>query len=229
MNLTVAITTFDRIQYLRESFEQVIDHPRITEIILMDDCSDLEIFKQVEALKALSPKFKVYRQAKNRGMGYNKYSAVAHASNDWVILFDSDNVLTPSYVDAIPKELSEKAIYQPAFAKPHFDFRQYAGKSYPTFSTVNVFIKQPMFFTMVNACNYVVNRNEYLRVYQENPEHRASDTVWMFYLWLKAGNDLYVVPGMEYEHRVHDQSGFLQDAAYNLKKAEEVRKLIMAL
>lgn len=229
MNLTLSITAFNRLQYLRESFEQVIDHPRITEIILMDDCSDMEIFKQIESLKDMSPKIKVYRQAQNRGMAYNKYSAVAHASNEWVILFDSDNVLTPEYIDALPKQLSEKAIYQPDFAKPHFDFRQYAGKSYPRFSTVNVFIKQPMFFTMVNACNYVVNRNEYLRVYQENTDHKASDTVWMFYLWLKAGNNMYVVPGMEYEHRVHPASGFLQDAPYNMNQAEKVRKLIMAL
>lgn len=229
MNLTLAITTFNRFQFLRESFEQVIDHPRITEIILMDDASDPEIFYNILGLKELSPKIKVVRQARNRGMGYNKYAAVGHSINEWVILFDSDNVLTPAYIDAIPYQLSEKAIYQPDFAKPHFDFRQYAGKSYPRFSTVNVFIKQPMFFTMVNACNYVVNRNEYLRVYQENKEHKASDTVWMFYLWIKAGNNMYVVPGMEYEHRVHAASGFLQDAPYNMKQAEKVRKLIMTL
>lgn len=227
MNLTLAITCYNRIQYLKESFAQVINHPRITEIILMDDCSDMEIFKQVEGLKALSPKIKVYRQAANRGMGRNKADAISYAENEWVVLFDSDNIIGNDYIDALPMDLMQQAIYQPDAAMPHFDFRKFRGVS---FTRVNsALIKQPMFNTMLNACNYVVHRDEYLRVYEENPAHKASDTVWMAYLWLKAGNGFYVVPRMEYFHRVHDQSGFLADVDYNMRKAEEVRKLIMQL
>lgn len=228
MNLTLAITTFNRFQYLRESFEQVIDHPRITEIILMDDASDPEIFYNILGLKELSPKIKVVRQARNRGMGFNKYAAVSHASNEWVILFDSDNVLTPAYVEALPRDLMVQVIFHPDFAKPNFDFTKYRGGGYRA-DKIRKLIKEPMLNTMLNACNYVVNRDEYLRIYQENPDHKASDTIWMAYLWLKAGNGFYVVRGMEYEHRVHPASGFLQDASYNMNQAEKVRKLIMAL
>lgn len=228
MNLTLAITTFDRIQYLRESFEQVIDHPRITEIILMDDCSDLAIYKKIEELKELSPKIKVYRQAKNRGMGRNKADAISYAENEWCILFDSDNIIGNHYIDALPLSLMKRVIYHPDAALPNFDFRKYRGGGYMT-DKIRKLINEPMFNTMLNACNYVVNRDEYLQVYQENPEHKASDTVWMAYLWLKAGNGFYVVPRMEYDHRVHDQSGFLNDVDYNMKQAEKVKKLIMAL
>lgn len=228
MNLTLAITTYNRFNYLRESFEQVIDHPRITEIILMDDASDPEIFHNILGLKELSSKIKVVRQARNRGMGYNKYTAVGRAANDWVILFDSDNVLTPGYVDALPKDLMVQVIYQPDFAKPNFDFTKYRGGGYRA-DKIRSLIKEPMFNTMLNACNYVVNRDQYLSVYQENADHKASDTIWMAYLWLNAGNGFYVVRGMEYDHRVHPSSGFLQDAPYNMIQAEKVRKLIMAL
>lgn len=228
MNLTLAITTYNRFQYLRESFEQVIDHPRITEIILMDDCSDLAVYKQIEQLKELSTKIKVFRQAQNRGMGRNKADAIGYAKNEWVILFDSDNIIGPDYIDALPIDLMKPVIYHPDAALPNFDFRKYRGGGYKA-HYVRKLINEPMFNTMLNACNYVVNRDEYLNIYQENPKHRGSDTVWMAYLWLKAGNGYYVVPRMEYYHRVHDQSGFLQNAAYNMKKAEEVRKLIMQL
>lgn len=226
MNLTLAITTYNRFQYLRESFEQVISHPRITEIILMDDCSDIHVFKQIEVLKELSPKIKVYRQAKNRGMSRNKADAIGFAENDWVIIFDSDNIIGMDYIDAIPRDLIIQVIFHPDAAMPHFDFRKYRGGGYLIDKIKNL-IKEPLFNTMLNACNYVVNRDEYLRIYQENTEHKASDTIWMAYLWLKAGNGFYVVPGMEYEHRVHDKSGFLQDAAYNMNQVQEVRKLIM--
>jgi len=228
MSLSLCITTYNRLQYLRESFGQVINHPRITEIILMDDCSDMEIFKQIDDLKALSPKIKVFRQVKNRGMGCNKADAISYAENDWCILFDSDNVLTSEYIDALPLDLKLELIYQPSFAKPSFDFRKYAG-GIGWDAGVSIMIKDPMYNTMLNACNYVVNKNEYLRIYQDNPEQKGADTIWMAYLWLKAGNGIYVVPGMEYEHRVHAGSGFLADADYNMKKAEEVRKLIEQL
>lgn len=228
MNLSLCITSFNRFQYLRESFEQVIDHPRITEIILMDDCSDMGIFRQVEALKALSPKIKVYRQAKNRGMSRNKADAVSYAENSWVILFDSDNVLFPNYIDSLPILDDEKIMFQPEFARPNFDFRKYKGKSFD-YRNAPLYIKEPMFNTMCNACNVVVHRDEYLRVYEENPEHRASDTIWMLYLWWKVGNHLYVVPGMQYDHRVGSHSGFLADADYNFKQADKVKKMIMAL
>lgn len=228
MELSLCITTFNRFTYLPESFAQVINHPRITEIILMDDCSDMETFKQVEGLKSLSPKIKVYRQAANRGMGRNKADAISYAENEWALIFDSDNIIGEDYINALPIDLMQQVIYQPDAAMPHFDFRKFRGGGYRADKIRNL-IKQPMFNTMLNACNYVVHRDEYIRIYQENPEHKASDTVWMAYLWLKAGNGFYVVPRMEYFHRVHDQSGFLADVDYNMKKSEEVRKLIMQL
>jgi len=229
MNLSLCITTYNRFKFLRESFEQVINHPCITEIILMDDCSDLAVFKQIEGLKQLSPKIKVFRQAKNRGMGRNKADAISYAQNEWVIIFDSDNVMTPAYIDALPLDLSRHIIYQPEFARPQFDFRilrqnrdHYVGKE-------NIPEKIPMFWTMMNACNYVVNRDEYVRLYQDNTDQKGADTIWMAYLWLKAGNGFLITKDMQYDHRVHAGSGFLADCDHNIKKAEEVKRLILQL
>jgi hypothetical protein len=81
----------------------------------------------------------------------------------------------------------------------------------------------------MNTCNYLVNREEYLKIYQHNPEMKGTDTIWFNYLWLKAGNSFYVVPGMEYYHRVWEGSGFLADCDYNMKRAKEVKELIKQL
>lgn len=228
MELSLCITTFNRFQYLRESFEQVIHHDRIGEIILMDDCSDMKVFKQIEGLQVISPKIKVYRQAVNRGMGRNKADAISYAQNPWCILFDSDNIITPAYVDAIPLANIPTMIYQPSFAKPAFDFRKYI-KQGVNYVSARSLIYEPMFNTMLNACNYVVNRDKYLQVYQDNPAQKGADTIWMSYLWLKAGYYIYITEGLEYFHRVHDGSGFMADIDHNMKKAEEVKKLILAL
>lgn len=58
---------------------------------------------------------------------------------------------------------------------------------------------------------------------------KATDTIWFSYLWLKSGRLMFIVKDMHYFHRVHKDSGFLQEVDYNMKKAEEIKKMIMEL
>lgn len=232
MTLSLCITNFNRYDLLKESYAQVIDDPRISEIIIVDDCStEPGIKEKVNSLGG--GKVKVFHQVQNRGMSINKRDAIAFASNTWVIIFDSDNIIGPDYLDAFYNQIErdgnnhEGCIYMPDFAKPEFSFKKYAGRTYGAMSRPPV--HEPMGNVMMNCCNFIVNKNEYLRIYKHNPEHICSDTIWFNYLWLKAGNIFYVVPGMEYMHRVHPGSGFMQDANYNMAQSQKVRKMIMAL
>jgi len=243
MNLSLAITTFNRYEFTIESFCQVIDDPRIDDIIILDDCSTDGSFEKLVRHFAGIEKVRVMRQLKNRGMSLNKRDAISFARNEWVIIFDSDNVITPSFIDAFEKSrvLTEsfgevleiddpyyKIIYCPDFASPRFNYLKYSGKIVNRENVKRV-IKDEMGNCLLNTCNCIINRDEYLRVYKPNHEMIATDTIWMNYLWLNAGNWFYVVPDMQYFHRVHPGSGFLEDAAYNMKQAEKIKKMIMAL
>jgi glycosyltransferase involved in cell wall biosynthesis len=232
MKLTLAITTYNRYDMLLESFSQVIDDPRIDEILIMDDCSKDEYWNKIKELPALSPKIKVVRQLENRGMSINKYHAVFNSKNDWVILFDSDNIIEKVYMDSIPEILIPKIIYCPSFSRPHFDYRKFQSKLYsidPDLEGSSRIDSDPMFWCLMNTCNFLVHRDSYLKVWKENKEMIASDSIWFNYLWLKEGNGLCVVRGMEYFHRVHEKSGFSEKMEYNISKAEEVKKKILSL
>lgn len=233
MKLSLAITTYNRYNLTVESFAQVINHPRIDDIVVLDDCSTDGSYEKLRDYFKHDPKVRVIKQANNRGMSLNKRDAVALSNNEYVILFDSDNVIEPGYIDAFFRQIeSDKVvdacvIYMPDFAKPHFDYRKFAGH---TFSVAHhPPVKDNMGNCLMNTCNYIVNRDEYVKHFEHNPDHVCTDTVWFNYLWLKTGNSFYVVPGMEYYHRVHEGSGFLENADYNMKKSEEVRKMIMLL
>lgn len=229
MVLTLAITVYNRYEMLLESFANVIDDDRIDEILIMDDHSDEEYWKKIKDLPAYNPKIKVIRQLQNRGMSVNKRDAIFHSKNDWVIIFDSDNVIGKDYLDALwPKAADRSIIYCPSFAKPEFDYRKYEGQYYYK-KDVKIGIKFTMFNCLLNTCNYVVNREKYLSVWEENNTVGCADTIWFNHLWLKSGNSFYVVPNMHYFHRVHDGSGFMKEVDYNMRKAEEIKKLIMAL
>lgn len=253
MKLSLCITTFNRYDLLKESYAQVIDDPRISEIIIVDDCStEPGIKEKVNSLAG--GKIKVFHQIENRGMSRNKADAISYASNPWAIIFDSDNVIGRDYLDAFYEHtISEsgvmldafrrigggidKFIFCPDFAKPNFDYRDFKCGNGGTGMRSGIYakrecaheIKNDTFNCLLNTCNYIVNRDFYLKTYQHNPSHIASDTIWHNYNHLKVGGLFVVVPGMQYEHRVHSGSGFLQGVDHNMRMQNEVRKLIMAL
>jgi glycosyltransferase involved in cell wall biosynthesis len=239
LKLSLCITTYNRPELTAESFAQVYNDERIDEIIIFDDKSEDHNIRwlQMHVLEN-DPlkKIHLWESSVNEGMQINKLKVVKAAKNDWCILFDSDNILEPKYIDAFYNHLKlisatkprPYLIYCPDFAKPNFDYRQFAGTTYYAIECAR-HARLDMFNCLLNTCNYIVNRHAYARMFVQNSEHVASDTIWFNYNWLKAGNGFYVVPGMEYYHRVHKDSGFMQNAQYNMQKSAEVRNLIMEL
>jgi glycosyltransferase involved in cell wall biosynthesis len=228
--ISLCITTYNRTDLLFESFSQVINDERISEIVIVDDHSPMEVFNTIFWYTKDIPKVKLYRNEKNLDCYKNKREAVSRASNDWVIIFDSDNIMTKDYVDAICSrkfEFNKDTILQPNAARPHFIFREYSGLVIDKHN-VSIHMDESPFSTMLNAMNYFVNRDEYLRVWDGSVDPVTSDSIFHNYNWLKAGNSIYVVPGLEYEHRVHNGShyqnnirrtprGFHEDIVQKLK------------
>lgn len=231
MKLSLAITTYNRYEMTVESFAQVIDDPRLTEILLLDDAStDDSYLKLVEHFRA-NDKVKVMRQATNQGMAENKKCAIALASGDRVLILDSDNKIDKSYIDAIYIEgnLHDDTVINCAeFAYPNFDFRKYSGQ-FIDYKNAKRFMSHDMFRCFLNCCNYVVPQKTYLDVYQKDDTVKEADTIAFNYRWLKAGYSFYIVPGCGYFHRTHAESGFMKNIDYNMKKAKEIENKIMQL
>lgn len=208
--ISLCIPTYNRTDLLYESFRQVINDDRISEIVIVDDASPEEVYNTIVWQTKAIPKVKLYRNDENLDCFKNKKRAVELAMNEWVILFDSDNVITSEYLDIITSNnhlWESKRIFQPSFARPHFNFSEYSGNVYLSGRLVD----SQTFFTMLNAMNFFVNRDEFLRVWEtrdKNIDPVTSDSIYFNYLWLNAGNSIYVVPGLEYEHRVHSGSHY---------------------
>ncbi len=229
--ISLCITTYNRYDMLLESFDKVLGDPRISEIVIVDDASKPEICNLLsETLSGplYADRVKLHINKENLGMSRNKARAVDLATNEWCILFDSDNVIDSSYLDALPEYLVPSIIYAPAYARPQFDYRKYENVTFDAEMAAGL-LGDSRVEMMLNTCNYLVNREEYLNVYEHNPDMKGTDTIWFNYLWLKSGRSIHVTKGMEYMHRVHNGSGFLEDCDYNMKKAAEVKQLIQTL
>lgn len=208
--ISICLTNFNRTSLLFESFAQVLDDPRITDVVIVDDHSSehtiMEINRMLSELPAHREKIRFFMNDRNLGCYRNKREAVSKALNEWVILLDSDNKISKKYLDAISAcwlPHHKDVLFQPCLAMPHFDFQKYSGK-FVRSDNVAGFVEDNTFTTALNAANYFVHRDEYLRVWEDCPEPWTSDTLLQNYNWLKAGNSIYFCPGLEYFHRVED-------------------------
>lgn len=209
--ISLCVTNFNREILLFQAIEQVLDDDRVSEIIISDDCSDYELYKRVVEHYNPYNKVKVSRNDTNMDCFRNKHKSVTLAKNSRVIVWDSDNVMTKQYIDVICGFSEYKTIaFQPSFARPHFDFRKFAGE-HVNKTNLHRFINDSNFTTLLNAMNYCVNRDEYLSVWDGTVNPVTSDSIWQNYCWLKAGNSIHIVPGLEYDHRVHNGSHYQQN------------------
>lgn len=230
MNISVAITTYNRFESTAKLIGNFLYDDRVDEIICSDDASTDGSF--VRLMNEFSGQDKVIlsQQLKNRNMSYNKYSAVSKCKNPFVLIADSDNTFKKTYFDAF-YELNgwdDDTIYCPNYAAPAFNYSIYAGKTFDK-SNIKEYLDKPLFGCLLNTANYVVPKDRYIHTYEENSTIKAADTVWMNYLWLKAGYKLNVVYGMMYYHLQHEGSHFLENINENMAKAKEIENLIRAL
>lgn len=228
--ITLSLTTYNRFDLLKKSFENVIDDPRISEIVISDDASEMEIFDKIVSEWKDHPKVKIFRNLTNQGVYRNKYYSAMYATNDWVILFDSDNVIGPDYLDKLYElpDWDEKTVYCPGRALPEFNYTRISNEPIHK-GNVNALWKRPQFDACLNTMNSFFNRQEYLNVWKDDFEPISSDSIYMNYKWLEAGNKIQIVPDLQYYHRIHKGSHYVNNCARSMEIHREIEQKIRRL
>lgn len=201
--ISLCIPTWNRYELLIGSFVNVLADDRVDEIIISDDCSDLEIYDKVHDFVSGIHKIKLYRNSQNQDCYFNKKTALSYAKNKWAILLDSDNEISKDYIDKIFNvgNWDEYAAMLPSYAAPHFDYRQYSGRII-TKQNVHSDSNNATFTCMLNTMNFFVNKEAYMNAWDANVNPHTADSIFMNYKLLDNGGKLYVVPDLTYEHRV---------------------------
>lgn len=200
--ISIVIPTYRRPEMTLSSFLKVYNDERVHSIVIVDDCSPDGSYEELQELTSLMPKVKIYRNDTNVDCYKNKRIAVGYSSTDFCIQLDSDNEIDESYIDKIfSLKWDDNCIFTPSWAKPHFDFRAYEGV---TISKHNVsqYVDKPMFEVCLNAANYFVNKNKYIETWSDEVDPVTSDSIFFVSKWLERRGEIFIVPGLHYEHRV---------------------------
>jgi glycosyltransferase involved in cell wall biosynthesis len=224
----LCLTHWNRFNLLLEAISLVEDDPRIGEIIISDDASTDGSYQQLLVTFADSEKVRIHRNEQRLDCYLNKARAVALSPNPWLILFDSDNVLEPGYLDALEalEPWDQWHWYLPTYAKPDFDYRAFAGAQIDK-ANIREYVDVPFFLTALNTANHFVHRDGYLQAFDENADPGTADSIFMALRWIECGGTLHFVEGMEYTHRIHDGSHFMtfNSPRYERFKAQVIERL----
>jgi hypothetical protein len=211
---SLCIPTIDRFDtFLNSYLEKYLTNDLIDEIIICDENGN-DYNKIINAYQD-SPKIKAYKNESILGPFLNKLKACNLASNEWIVLIDSDNFADKDYFQTAKEyinntNISKNSILSPCHAKPNFNYKTLQG---------NVYNKTNMFNNecLANTGNYIINKyiidNLDISKELENIKQSAACDVIFFNTLLFEQFDLqfHVVKGMEYNHVVHDGSVYLNN------------------
>jgi glycosyltransferase involved in cell wall biosynthesis len=226
MRISVAVPHYNNASFIAECISQAVLHDIVDEVLVCDDASD-DFQALLSALSAFpSGKVRVVRNEDNLGVHLNKIKAVSECRNEWVMLFDSDNVLTREYIDGMVGACGweERTIYAPGHIEKidelgrgigHFDYDGFAGVT----DRSNFFARphqSSLFQAMLNTCNYLVHGPTWARCARRHaPRYdiraiSSLDSMTMLCDWIAEGNRVDVIRGVGYLHRIHPGSSYLR-------------------
>ena len=195
--------------FLSSTIDQLLEYKNIERIVIVDDDSgdyDKIVSRNWDRVE-------VYKNEKNLGCYLNKLNTYTHLKEDeWCILLDSDNMLRPEYIEAILKEdeingLNKNTAYLPTAALPHFNYDHMSGVLITPENFNEIFVPCEAEW---NTCNFLLHSSlarNLLSIKEELfddvlPYNR--DACFINFLIAKGKGNIKFLPGMAYEHRVHD-------------------------
>jgi hypothetical protein len=213
----------DRWNFLKISLPKYLENPYINDIVICDENgNDAKI---INALYPNNKKIRVFTNEKVLGAFFNKRKVVSLANNEFVCLIDSDNFASVSYFDTWKNYLNGaepdiNTIYSPSKttkqANHHgFNYSELTGLIINKTNIKNIWKNYNSTECAFNTGNYIISKT--LMAKGEPYDlamainSKSLDVLYQNYLlFTLADCNLILIPGMEYDHIVHDGSYYIQ-------------------
>ena len=216
MSISVCIPTMRRFSFLKDSIPKYLENPYVTEVVVTDETG--EDYADITAAFS-HPKLRVYQNERRLGSVENKQRAASYATSDFIAIIDSDNFADVQYFEAFKqyvstREVTDTMVFLPSAAKPNFYYTQFIGR---VLNKHTVRQYWPEIETCLNTMNMIISRKflATFNIMADKPICDRTSGAWdalyfSLYALFHMNATLVVVPDMEYEHRIHDGSWFME-------------------
>jgi len=228
LRFSVGIPHFNRGAQIFRPLFNLLCHPAVEEIVIVDDGSEQSEFAALERTVAevdAEGRIKIHRREQNLGALRTKLECVKRASSDWVLILDSDNTAFMHYLDTLASQtaLRPDTFYCASWAFPFFPFHELVGQAMDFDTAAELTATKVLRRVyIINDGNYLVHRDSYVRSVTAigKVASDVADVMLVNYHWLSQGGLLQILPGTTYYHRVHKGS------FWNLTQDESRKRVV---
>ena len=234
LRFDVAIPHFNRGDSIHRPLANVVDHPAVSGIIVVDDGSDSENLELLERnlreLRTEKP-VRLVRQTKNTGALRTKVRCAEESASDWVLILDSDNTAFWNFLSALQgiTDPETQCFYCAAQAYPYYSFESVEGRKLD-FAAMAGLAKDGVLGRtyILNDGNYLVNRQFYLECSRDllGVSSDVADVILFNYRALSKGGALCVLPGTSYLHRIGPDGFYLSTKDASRQRVLEITRRI---
>lgn len=196
---SILIAHYNNYDYFKDCYASILKQTyQDYEIIIVDDCSDKEVYEKLVELTKDDPKTKISRNDENKGVGYTKRKCVELAAGEICGFLDPDDALSENALQISIENHSENTIatyssfflcnekLQPIRRFPHSRSVKNNDKSF-----FNVFLEVNHFFTFKRQAyietdginpnlTSAVDQDLYLKLYEKG-DFKFINTPLYFY------------------------------------------------
>lgn len=211
---SVGIPHYNRGSLIYRPLFNLLCHPAVGEIVIVDDGSEPAEFAALERTVAqldAGERIRIHRRSRNLGALRTKLECVERAACEWVLILDCDNTAFNHYLDALAaqKPLDPHAFYCASWAFPCFPFHELGGRTIDFGAAADLTASKVLRRVYImNDGNYLVHRESFIESTAPAGDvlSEAADVMLVNYRWLSRGGSLRVLPSTSYCHRVDGSS-----------------------
>ncbi|MCD7721234.1 MAG: glycosyltransferase [Prevotellaceae bacterium] len=163
--VSIVTTAYNVAQYIGQSVESSLGqtHPNL-EVIVVEDCSSDgtgDILRQLEEKHPDRDKFRVVRNTMNQGAGMSRRIGIEHATGEYVLLLDGDDLLKPTFIENLMRNAEGADIVSGGFtilrAEGGYQITSFGSKTTEGTDRINEFwMEKPQFMS-----NKLIRRSLY--------------------------------------------------------------------
>lgn len=224
--LTVAIPTMRRWNFLKEQIPIALSRPEVAEVLLCDETGE-DVAAASASPWAADPKLRLVINPRRLGIYQNKRRCIELAQSPMVAVLDSDNAFTDEWFETLSEAVVKGGrglIYasadfmtvNTAGGTPTHPCAEFSGLRIQGSEDWNLLLTKPRSHFLTNDGNWVVPRVPALDALPASTRSdtvEAADAIYMMRCFIAHGLRVWYVPGLEYIHRVHPGSSWLQTEA----------------
>jgi hypothetical protein len=227
--LTVAIPTMRRWEFLKQSLPVYLNHPFVTSVLICDETGEDTAAIQASEW-ATHPKLTVHTNPQRLGIYFNKRQCIELAKTEWVAVFDSDNFFNAEFFDNL------QALWEKEGADPQHFYACGRGLFVNENGTVtnpidgfagfkinaenwNSVFSVARWNYMLNDGNWIVPRTVLSCLPKDvlDKDILATDAIYMARLFVKGGFTYDIREELGYIHTVHKGSSWIQQSDENMR------------